>query len=78
MRAAGIDLAGDAFTPLSEAMEVWHFDMLSPPEESHRKALDVTFTRYTQTRMLELVVLQLLTTRGVSRFSCACTPICVS
>lgn len=45
MCAAGIAVADDAFVPLSEAMEVWHFDMLSPPEESHRKALDVTFTR---------------------------------
>lgn len=45
---AGIAVADDAFIPLSEAMEVWHFDMLSPPEESHQKPLDVTFTRYTQ------------------------------
>ncbi|KAL3131069.1 hypothetical protein ABBQ38_000384 [Trebouxia sp. C0009 RCD-2024] len=42
---AGIAVADNAFIPLSEAMEVWHFDMLSPPEESHRKSLDVTFTR---------------------------------
>ena len=42
---AGIPLTENMFTPLSEAMEVWHFDMLSPPEESDRKTLDVTFTQ---------------------------------
>lgn len=45
MCAVGVAVADDAFNPLSQAMEVWHFDMLSPPEESHCKALDVTFTR---------------------------------
>ena len=43
--AAGTPLADNMFIPLSEPMEVWHFDMLSPPEESNRRTLDVTFNR---------------------------------
>lgn len=34
------------FDALSDAVEVWHFDMLAPPEESGRKSLDLTFTRW--------------------------------
>lgn len=41
----GIPLADNMFVPLSAPMEVWHFDMLAPPDESDRKTLDVTFTR---------------------------------
>ncbi len=43
--AAGVPVADSMFIPLSEPMEVWHFDMLSPPEESDRRTLDVTFNR---------------------------------
>ena len=32
------------YTPLSEAVEVWHFDMLSPPESSSQKTIDLNFT----------------------------------
>lgn len=43
--AAGVPLADNMFVPLSEPREVWHFDMLSPPEESDRRTWDVTFNR---------------------------------
>lgn len=43
--AAGVPLADNMFIPLSEPREVWHFDMLSPPEESDRRTWDVTFNR---------------------------------
>lgn len=32
------------YTPLSEPVEAWHFDLGTPPEASDRKHLDVQFT----------------------------------
>ena len=40
------------YETLSEAREVWHFDMLAPPDESDRKILDLTFTRYPTCHLL--------------------------
>ncbi|KAK9815442.1 hypothetical protein WJX72_003717 [[Myrmecia] bisecta] len=42
---SGTPLAPGMYSPLSEPVEAWHFDMLSPPEESERKTLDLTFVR---------------------------------
>ena len=32
------------YRPLTEPMEAWHFNMRSPPEESGRSSLDLSFT----------------------------------
>ena len=37
------------YEALSEAREVWHFDMLNPPQDSDHKTLDMTFTRCAHT-----------------------------
>jgi len=34
---AGAPLAAGMYTPLSEAVEAWHFDLAAPPEDSDRK-----------------------------------------
>ena len=45
------DLLGDeeeassTFIPLSSPLEVWQFDMLTPPEEGSQKSLDIHFSR---------------------------------
>lgn len=31
------------YKPLSTAMEVWHFDMRSPPQDSSHKSIDMEF-----------------------------------
>ena len=43
--ASGVPVDGECFVPLSAPMEVWQFDMLSPPEEAGRTSLDVEFER---------------------------------
>ena len=40
---AGVPLGKGLYRPLSEPVEVWHFDMRCPPEESGRKTVDVEF-----------------------------------
>lgn len=35
----------DAYVPLSSPFEVWHLDMLNPPEECDQKTIDVQFER---------------------------------
>ncbi len=42
--ASGVPLAPGAYTPLSEPVRVWHFDMLTPPEESDTQVVDLAFT----------------------------------
>lgn len=44
MPSVGAPLADGMYTPLTEPIEVWHFDMLSPPESSAQKTIDLTFT----------------------------------
>lgn len=31
------------YSPLSDSVEVWHFDLRAPPEDSETKTVDLTF-----------------------------------
>jgi protein arginine N-methyltransferase 7 len=42
--ASGVPLAPGAYILLSEPVRVWHFDMLTPPEESDTQVVDLAFT----------------------------------
>ena len=41
---AGTALEEGMYLPLSDPVEAWHFDLRTPPEDSERKALDLSFT----------------------------------
>jgi protein arginine N-methyltransferase 7 len=41
--ASGTPLAPGSYVPLSEPLRVWHFDMLTPPEESDTQTVDLAF-----------------------------------
>jgi len=43
--AGGTPLSPGAYVPLSQPVRVWHFDMLTPPEESDTRLADLTFER---------------------------------
>ncbi|GHP04547.1 hypothetical protein PPROV_000330100 [Pycnococcus provasolii] len=43
--ACGVPLNTDYIVPLSEPIEAWNFDLLTPPRESERKTVDIPFTR---------------------------------
>ena len=42
---SGIEVDKNAFVELSKPMEIWHFDLLNPPEQSETKFVDLEFTR---------------------------------
>ncbi len=42
---AGTPLDLDSIVPLSEPVEVWYFDLGTPPTKSDTKTLDLEFTR---------------------------------
>jgi len=43
--ASGAPFDDKSFVPLSAPVEVWQFDMLTPPEEASRDSLDLKFSR---------------------------------
>ena len=40
-----LKLGPNAWVPLSQPVEVWHFDFQNPPEESANKSVDLAFQR---------------------------------
>lgn len=41
---SGVPLEEGMVVELSQAVEVWHFDLRSPPEDSGQKSIDLHFT----------------------------------
>ena len=51
-RIAGTPLDMDGIVPLSDPLEVWYFDLGTPPTKSDTKTLDLEFSRQVRSILL--------------------------